>query len=163
VIDADALTLLSEWPRWWERLPSESILTPHPGEMTRLTGIALTGERITEAMTAARTWKAVVVFKGPYTVIAEPGDHATVLPFANPALATAGTGDVLAGAILGLLAQGLSPANAALAGAYVHGVAGAILQHQVGLAGGLAGDLVRLLPRALDSIKRRTSGVSTTR
>lgn len=154
VLDADALTLLSRWPRWWERLPRQSVLTPHPGELARLTGATGPGDRLEQAAQAARAWSAVVVSKGPYTVVANPDDRSTVLPFANPALATAGTGDVLAGAILGLLGQGLSTENAALAGAFVHGVAGELLRRQIGPAGGLAGELARYLPRALDSVRR---------
>lgn len=157
VIDADALTILSEWPRWWARLPPRSILTPHPGEMARLTGVTADGDRISRAITAARAWNAVVVAKGAYTVVAKTNDRGTVLPFALPALATAGTGDVLAGAILGLLGQGLTPEDAALAGAYLHGLAGALLQREVGPAGGLAGDVVHYLPKALDSVRRQRS------
>ncbi len=153
VIDADALTILSEWPRWWERLPPRSVLTPHPGEMARLTGTAADGDRIARTMTVAQSWGAVVVAKGAHTVIATPSGHGAVLPFALPALATAGTGDVLAGAILGLLGQGLQTDNAALVGAYVHGLAGTLLQRTFGPAGGLAADLARYLPDALCAVR----------
>ncbi len=155
VIDADALTILSEWPNWWARLPRHSILTPHPGEMARLNTSTADGDRISRSIAAARTWNAVVVAKGAYTVVAKTNDRGTVLPFALPSLATAGTGDVLAGAILGLLGQGLTPEDAALAGAYLHGLAGAMLQREVGPAGGLAADLVRYLPKALESVRRK--------
>ncbi len=158
VIDADALTILSEWPRWWEHLPPRSVLTPHPGEMARLTGTAAEGDRITRAMTFAQSWRAVVVAKGAHTVVALPSHRGAVLPFALPALATAGTGDVLAGAILGLLGQGLQPGDAALAGAYIHGLAGWLLQRDLGRAGGLAGDLARYLPEALRLIRGRGRG-----
>ncbi|MGH2461340.1 MAG: NAD(P)H-hydrate dehydratase, partial [Chloroflexota bacterium] len=153
VFDADALTLLSRRERWWESLPGRSVLTPHPGEMARLAGSTVGGDRIQQAMNAAGQWRVVLVAKGAYSVVAFPGGSATVLPFANPALATAGTGDVLAGAILGLLAQGLSPERAALAGGYVHGTAGELLARRFGPSGGLASDLANLLPRALARLR----------
>src|SRR5437763_1284830 len=83
-----------------EQLPENTILTPHPGEMSRLTGGANGDDRIGLAAASARSWRCVVVLKGAYTVVARPDGRACLLPFANPALATAGTGDVLAGAIL---------------------------------------------------------------
>ena len=153
VFDADALTLLSRRERWWETLPDQSILTPHPGEMARLVGSASDGDRIQRAAMAAQTWRVVLVAKGAYSVVANPDGSATVLPFANPALATAGTGDVLAGAILGLLGQHLSPERAALAGGYVHGMAGEVVARRFGPAGGLATDLANALPEALDVIR----------
>lgn len=153
VVDADALTLLGQWEHWWERLPRQVILTPHVGEMARLSGQPPPTDRIEWAVTSARSWRAVVVLKGPYTVVAQPDERATVEPFATPALATAGTGDVLAGAILGLLAQGLAAGDAATAGAFVHGLAGQIMEQQIGPSGGLATDLASLLSRALTSLR----------
>ena len=88
------------------------------------------------------------MLKGAATIIAEPSGKVRLSPFSNPALATAGTGDVLAGAIVGLLAQGMSPVNAACAGVYLHGMAGEMLREEYGVAGGLAGDLPILLARA---------------
>jgi len=93
-------------------------------------------------------WGAVVLLKGPYTVIAEPGGALAVLPVATSALATAGTGDVLAGCVAGLLAQGLSPFQAACAGAWLHGQAGLLCEEEVGPSGTLAGDLLLRLPIA---------------
>jgi hydroxyethylthiazole kinase-like uncharacterized protein yjeF len=153
VLDADALTLISQWPRWWERLPHPVILTPHPGEMARLTGGEEDRDRIALARRSAAAWNAVLVLKGAYTVVARPDGRAAVLPFATSALATAGTGDVLAGAIVGLLAQGRPAADAALAGAFVHGTAGEALAADVGSAGALAGDLARALPRAIRMVR----------
>jgi len=154
VIDADALTLLSQQERWWSLLPSQVILTPHSGEMARLTGRQSEQDRISDAITSATQWAANLVLKGAYSVVARPNGQAAVLPFANPALATAGTGDVLAGTILGLLGQGLPPVDAALAGAFVHGFAGALLRNRFGPAGGLASDLAGLLPVALNTIRQ---------
>jgi NAD(P)H-hydrate epimerase len=151
VLDGDALNLLAEWDEWASNLPDGTVLTPHPGEMARLTDSTVEDvqkDRVGVAREAASKWKAVVVLKGAATVIAQPDGKVYVSPFSNPALATAGTGDVLAGAIAGLLAQGVSPANAACAGVYLHGMAGELLRERYGVAGGLAGELPRLMARA---------------
>jgi hydroxyethylthiazole kinase-like uncharacterized protein yjeF len=127
VIDADALKLLAGVDGWPARLPRDSVLTPHPGEMAALTGLdkdAIQADRIGIAQKYAAEWGQVVVLKGAFTVVAAPDGRTAVLPFATAALAHAGTGDVLAGAIVGLLAQGLSPFEAAVAGGYLHGLAG---------------------------------------
>jgi hydroxyethylthiazole kinase-like uncharacterized protein yjeF len=153
VIDADGLTILAGWPRWWERVPSGSILTPHPGEMARLAGPQAEEDRIDLAVHSSTAWSTIIVLKGAYTIVARPNGQATVLPFANPALATAGTGDVLAGTILGLLSQGTEPASAALAGAFVHGMAGERLSQQSGVAGGLASELASCLPGAAAAVR----------
>jgi NAD(P)H-hydrate epimerase len=110
--------------------------------------------RIELARQAAQQWGTVVVLKGAYTTVASPEGITRINPFATPALATAGSGDVLAGAIAGLLAQGLGPFDAAVAGAYVHGLAGQLVSEQVGLAGAVAGDLLDRLPLSL----RRLTG-----
>jgi NAD(P)H-hydrate epimerase len=156
VIDADALNALSTADEWWRHLPAQSILTPHPGEMGRLMGVepeTVNADRIATAAEQAAVWGHVVVLKGAFTVVAAPDGRTTVIPFDTPALATAGTGDVLAGSIAGLLAQGLSHYDAALCGAYLHGLAGKMLQDQVGDAGALAGDLLPLLPKAIRQVK----------
>jgi NAD(P)H-hydrate epimerase len=151
VLDGDALNILAEIEGWSQIVPEGSVLTPHPGEMARLTGSTVEEvqkDRVGMATRCASEWKQVVVLKGAGTVIAEPGGKVFVSPFANPALATAGSGDVLAGAIAGLIAQGLRPVDAACAGVYLHGVAGEMLRAEYGEAGGLAGDLPVLLARA---------------
>lgn len=172
VLDADGLNLLAGISEWWSRYPfaSPPILTPHPGEMARLLGVGtkeVQKDRIGVARDAARRWEAVVVLKGAFTVVAAPDGDATVIPFANPALATAGTGDVLAGTIVGLLAQHRARAkhdesynstraayNAAVAGAYLHALSGELAGGEIGDAGVVAGDLVTRLPEALRRIKR---------
>lgn len=161
VLDGDALNLLSEWQEWVEHLPANSVLTPHPGEMSRLTGLSVEdvqADRVRVATEHAAKWKQVVVLKGAATVIAEPGGKVYVSPFSNPALATAGTGDVLAGAIAGLMSQGLSSVEAACVGVYLHGLAGEMLLREYGPAGGLAGDLVRLLPHAQKVLREGRDG-----
>ncbi len=156
VIDADALNALAQSERWQEHLPPQAILTPHPGEMARLCGCSareVQADRIGLARAQAAEWNAVVVLKGAYTVVAEPTGRAIVLPFANPALATAGSGDVLAGAIVGALAQGLAPFEAAVVGGYLHGLAGELARQELGEAGVVAGDLLIRLPLAMRQLR----------
>lgn len=151
VMDADALNLLADIEDWPSFVPAGSVLTPHPGEMARLLGNTIDevqADRAKSARNAATQWKQLVVLKGAATVVASPEGEVFISPFRNPALATAGTGDVLAGAIAGLIGQGKSPLQAACLGVYLHGLAGEMLAEEYGPAGGLAGDLPVLLARA---------------
>ncbi|MCA1553707.1 MAG: NAD(P)H-hydrate dehydratase, partial [Chloroflexi bacterium] len=155
VVDADGLNALGEQREWWRMVPPGSVLTPHIGEFARLTGLSadeINANREACAREHAQRWNVIIVLKGAFTLVAEPSGHVTLLPFANPALATAGSGDVLAGIIVGLMAQGLSARDAAVAGGYVHGVTGDILRADVGNAGALAGDLLERIPRALKQL-----------
>ena len=155
VVDADALNLLARLPEWADRLPAQSILTPHAGEMARLTGLSVAevnAQRIENARRWAATWGHIVLLKGPHTVIAAPDGRTAVLPFALPQLATAGSGDVLAGAIVALVAQGLAPFEAAAVGAYVHGHAGLVLSRILPV-GGVASDILARLPEALRQVR----------
>jgi hydroxyethylthiazole kinase-like uncharacterized protein yjeF len=158
VIDADALNLLSGMDDWPALVPPGTILTPHPGEFSRLTGIdrdEIQANRIALAQEKAAEWNCVVVLKGAFTVVAAPDGRAAVEPFATSALASAGTGDVLAGTITGLLAQGLEPFDAALAGAWLHGMAGVRAEEMVGTAASVtAGDVLELLPEAIALAER---------
>lgn len=153
VIDADALFALAQSWKWWTKLaPGTAILTPHPGEMAtlcRLTRDEVQSNRIGVAKKHAEDWNQVVVLKGAHTVVAAPDGRVTLIPFATPALATAGTGDVLAGTIVAMLAQRLEPYDAAVVGAYVHGLAGKIAEEEIGEAGVVAGDLLPRLPKAI--------------
>ena len=97
----------------------------------------------------AEKWRQVVILKGAHTVIADPEERVVINPFANPGLAAAGSGDVLAGAIVGFLTQGLAPFDAALAGAQVHGLAGELVRRELGGAGMVAGDLLPVLPKVI--------------
>jgi hydroxyethylthiazole kinase-like uncharacterized protein yjeF len=157
VIDADGLNLLAEIEAWPALLPEGSILTPHPGEMARLTGLsreAIQADRLSCAAEYAAKWKAVVVLKGAHTVVASPVGGVAVMPFASSALATAGTGDVLAGAIAGLRAQGLDPFEAGVAGAYLHGLAGQLAALRAGdEASVIAGDVADALGVALQRVR----------
>ncbi|MCX7839533.1 MAG: NAD(P)H-hydrate dehydratase [Anaerolineae bacterium] len=158
VIDADALFALAQIGDWWTRLaPNTAILTPHPGEMATLTGLqrdTIQADRVNIAKKFAAQWQQIVVLKGAFTVIAAPDGRATLLPFATPALATAGTGDVLAGTIVAMLAQGLNPYDAAIVGAYLHGLAGEIAAREIGDAGVVASDVLVRLPEAMRRVKR---------
>lgn len=143
VLDADALD--GDPPRG-------AILTPHPGEMARMTSLSVAqvqADRFGVALRFAAQWRCVVVLKGAYTIVASPDGRAVVLPFANPALATAGTGDVLAGAVAGFCAQGLPAHDAAVCGAFVHARAGERWREAHGDAGLLASDLLALLPQEI--------------
>ncbi len=156
VVDADGLNLLAKGDGWWQRLPAGSVLTPHPGEMARLMGSTtreVQADRLGCAARMAAKWGHVVVLKGAYTVVAAPDGRVTVLPFANPALATAGSGDVLAGAIVSMRAQGLAAFEAALVGGYLHGLAGELARESLGDAGVVAGDLAAMLPLAIRRLK----------
>ncbi len=155
VVDADALNLLAKLPNWPDRLPPGSILTPHPGEMARLTGATVSevnARRIENARRWAAQWGHIVLLKGPHTVIASPDGRTAVLPFALPALATAGSGDVLAGAIVALLAQGLPAFEATFVGAYLHGQAGLLITRATPLVGAVARDILARLPEALQQL-----------
>ena len=147
VVDADGLNLLAPLPDWWQKLPPRTILTPHPGEMARLMGISLAElkqrDRVALAQEQAAKWGHIVLLKGAYTVVAEPNGRTHILPFANPALGAAGSGDVLAGVIVGLLAQGLEPNEAAVVGGYLHAAAAELYPGDTGL---LASELADLLP-----------------
>ena len=153
LVDADGLNTLSRVSVWWERWPSIAILTPHPGEMERLTGGPVGRSRIDSALEAAARWNKTVVLKGAHTVVAHPDGSAMISPFANPALATAGTGDVLAGAIVGLLAQGMSLEDAAQIGVYLHALAGERVSGELGDTGVLASDLLPALPRTIRDLR----------
>ena len=155
MLDADGLTLLSQIEQWWEHLPRERcVLTPHPGEFKRLLGVeTLEDDHIQAAEAAAHTWGQIVVLKGATTVIAHPDGRTAVNDGGNPALATAGTGDVLAGAIAGLLAQGVASYDAAVLGVYLHSAAGRLVRDELGDMGALASDLLPRLPLAIKALK----------
>ena len=158
VVDADGLKLLAKIEAWPGRIPPETILTPHPGEMAILTDLPkddVQADRIGFAQRFAAEWGHLVVLKGAFTIVAAPDGRTTIQPFATSALARAGTGDVLAGLIVGLLAQGMGAYEAAVAGAYIHGLAGELAADQIGTtASVLAGDVMEFIPKALVALKR---------
>lgn len=162
VVDADGLNNLSALEHWWTLLPADTVITPHPNEMGRLChGLKVSGgslERLELARQKARAWQVTLVLKGACTIVTCADPAAAVQTRinwkANPALATAGTGDVLAGMIAGLLAQGVSPFAAACSAVYVHATAGEHLSQQIGEAGLLASDLLAEIPRTLSGLSR---------
>ena len=160
IFDADALNILSLMPDWWQKLPGDAILTPHPGEMGKLCGISIEEvqrKRLETARQSAQHWHKVVVLKGAYSIIASPDGQTRINDLAYQGLASAGTGDVLAGIIAGLAAQGVSDFDAAVCGVYLHGEAGLKAGHVMGDVGMLAGDLIPVLPKVISEIKEQAA------
>jgi hydroxyethylthiazole kinase-like uncharacterized protein yjeF len=153
IIDADGLNNLSALEHWWSLLPKGTVITPHPGEMGRLCGgIKVSGgniDRLALAREKAREWQVNLVLKGACTLIVEPEGRTRINWHANPALATAGTGDVLAGMIAGFLSQGMEPFDAASVSVYLHTSASELISADFGQAGLLASDLLPQIPRAI--------------
>jgi hydroxyethylthiazole kinase-like uncharacterized protein yjeF len=153
VLDADGLKLISKISHWHELLPAPAILTPHPGEMAVITGLKtaeIQDNRLKIASNYSKKWGHVVVLKGAFTVIASPDGQIAVVPVATPALARAGTGDVLAGLIVGFRAQGLEAFEAACAGAWIHASAGLLAAQTLGnTASVIAGDILTAIPQVI--------------
>src|SRR6267378_2966430 len=156
VLDADALNALAD-SRKKTRLGKNRVLTPHPGEMARLLGKtteAVQADRAGSARKAAKEWGAVVVLKGAHTLVAHPDGRLSEDPHEVPALATGGTGDVLAGVIGALMAQGSDPYAAAVTGVYIHAAAGRRISQRLGDAGLLASDLLTELPLVMHVLRQ---------
>ena len=153
LVDADGLNNLSAMERWWTLLPSGTVITPHPGEMGRLCGgLKVSGgniDRLALARSKAAEWQVTLVLKGACTIVAHPDGRVRINWLANPALATAGTGDVLSGMITGLLAQHVTPFDAASAAVYLHTAAAELVSAEIGDRGLLASDLLAKIPRAM--------------
>lgn len=156
VIDADGLKLIAGIADWYKLIPSPAVLTPHPGEMSVLTGLTtdqIQKDRQALASKFAKQWGHVVVLKGAFTVIASPDGKVTIIPIASAALARAGTGDVLAGLIVGLRAQGVEAYEAAVAGAWIHAQAGLYAASKLGTPiSVLAGDLLNSISEVLANL-----------
>jgi NAD(P)H-hydrate epimerase len=156
VIDADGLNALAKWDGWSGELKAPLILTPHPGEMSRLTRRAISeiqDDRLSSALAAAAEWRQMVVLKGAHTIVAAPDGRAVISPHATALLATAGTGDVLTGAIAGLVAQRMTPFDAAACAVFLHGLAAEEVGEGIGDRGLLASDLLASLPRAIRIVR----------
>ena len=153
VLDADGLRLMAKLENWSQLLPPLTVLTPHPGEMSALTGLEkedIQRGRLGIAVKYAAEWGHVVVLKGAFTVVAAPDGQVAVIPVASSALARAGSGDVLAGLIVGLRAQGVSAFDAAMSGAWIHAQAGLVAAEKIGAeASVLAGDILDAIPDVL--------------
>ncbi len=153
VIDADGLNALAQKPELLKKLSPDVVLTPHIGEFARLTGMEageIARDRVAALKKYAEEWNTVILLKGVPTLVAGPGVPVYTLVVGNPGMATAGMGDVLTGTIAGLLAQGIFPVMAAVAGAALHGMAGDMAAEEVGTTGILAGDVMSRLPLAWD-------------
>jgi NAD(P)H-hydrate epimerase len=158
VLDADGLKLISQFDHWHESIPQSSVLTPHPGEMSIMTGQdkdQIQANRLATAEHFSREWGHIVILKGAFTVIASPQGETAVIPIATPALARAGTGDVLAGLVAGLLAQGMDPFHSSVSGAWIHARAGLLAESVFGISASvLAGDVLNAVPKVLATIEK---------
>jgi hydroxyethylthiazole kinase-like uncharacterized protein yjeF len=158
VIDADGLKLLSRIKDWPALIGETAVLTPHPGEMAVMTGLeanVIQADRVQTAERFANQWGHVVVLKGANTVVAEPSGKTVMVPVADPALARAGSGDVLAGIIAGLRAQGLPAFEAAYCGAWIHAHCGLSAAQKLGTHSSvIAGDLISAIPRVFAALDR---------
>lgn len=153
VLDADALNMLGEHPALLHLVPPESIFTPHPKEFERLAGVSKNSfERLALQIKMARQLQSVVMVKGAYTSTATPDGNVYFNSTGNPGMATAGSGDVLAGILAGLRAQGYSATEAAIFGVYWHGLAGDLAADVLGEYSLIASDLIEYLPSALKKI-----------
>ncbi len=158
VIDADGLNALAQDRETLSFLNTETVLTPHPGEMARLTNTAvptLESDRISTAQQFASEHGVTLVFKGAPTVISDPKGNLWVNSTGNPGMATGGMGDVLTGIIAGLVAQGISSEHAAALGVYLHGLAGDSAAERLGMHGLIASDVLKAVPQVIYSLTQR--------
>ncbi len=159
VIDADALNVLRvNVELMHDREPGSTVLTPHPGEMARLTGLSveyIQSHRCEVAAQFAQQWQVVLVLKGARTVVAAPDGRMCINNSGNSGMGSGGMGDVLTGVIAGWIAQGLDPFTAAVLGVYLHGMAADHCEQQLGSSGYLAGDLVQCLPTVRQTLINR--------
>lgn len=152
VLDADALNAIARDVSVLKKLKTTAVITPHPGEMARLTGkstVQIQEDRVNTAREFASKWGVITVLKGFRTIVALPDETAYINLTGNPGMATAGTGDVLTGIIAGLITQGIKPGDAAVAGVYLHGLAGDMAAAKKGEYGLIASDLVDEIPAAV--------------
>lgn len=154
VLDADALNCIAMRPSMLDLIPPRSVLTPHAGEFDRLFGIQPSASaRLLKAIEVSARYQVIVVLKGHYTQTVWPNGSVAVNSSGTEALATAGSGDVLSGLITGLIAQHLSPEIAAVAGVYIHGIAGRIAAEEHGIAGTTAEDIAAAVGPAIEAIQ----------
>jgi NAD(P)H-hydrate epimerase len=156
LLDADAINILSAKPDMIRMLPPESIITPHPGEFDRLAGKSETGfDRNQKQIAFSTDYKIVIVLKGAYTSITLPEGKCYYNSTGNPGMATGGSGDVLTGMILSLLAQGYHTRDAALAGVYIHGLAGDIASAVHSQESMIASDIIENIGKAYQKIWKK--------
>lgn len=156
VVDADGLNAIAQDLNTLKFLNSGSVLTPHPGEMSRLIGIPvleIEADRVNVAQQFARDYQLVLVLKGAPSVVAQYDGQVWINSTGNAGMATAGSGDVLTGVIAGLIAQGVDSFAAAVLGVYLHGLAGDLASGSIGQHGMIAGDLLEYLPIAIERLR----------
>lgn len=155
VLDADALNIISENKIWCDRIPNNSIITPHHKEFERLVGSWKSkGESLEKQLMFAQNHNCIVVLKGANTSIVMPDGSHFINTTGNPGMATAGSGDVLTGIILSLMAQGYTPNESAILGVYLHGKSGDIAADNLGQHSMIASDIIDYLPKAFLSLER---------
>ncbi|MEO0206859.1 MAG: NAD(P)H-hydrate dehydratase, partial [candidate division WOR-3 bacterium] len=150
--------ILSKHPRVFKKIKTDFMLTPHPGELSRLTKLPvqkINEDRIDIALRYAKEFGGIMVLKGAPTVIASPDGQIYINPTGNSGLATAGSGDVLVGMIGGLLAQGLTPLSSAVGGVFLHGLAADLFVKDHNEYSLIAGDLIDYIPKTLNHIINR--------
>jgi len=153
IVDADALNILAKNKTWLNFLPKNSILTPHAGEFDRLTEKSANRfERVLKAQDFAQKYQIIVVLKGHYTNIITPEGYIYINTTGNQGMATAGSGDVLTGIILGLLTKGYAPESAAKLGVYLHGLAGDYALEKESHESLIASDIIENLGKAFQSL-----------
>ncbi len=163
VIDADGLNAIAGDPSMLDDAKAPMVLTPHPGEMSRLAGVGtkeVLADRLRVCKEFAEKHKVVLVLKGAHSLVVTPEGNAYYNLTGNPGMASGGTGDVLTGVITGLVCQGLSAEAAAVLGVYLHGLAGDVAAKEQGEEGLVAGDVIKAVPEALIRIKNRTRPVA---
>jgi hydroxyethylthiazole kinase-like uncharacterized protein yjeF len=156
VIDADGLKMVSQLPEWSRRIPSLTILTPHPGEMSVMSSLPVNeiqSHRLEIAEKYAQLWGQILVLKGANTIVASPDGRTAIIPIATPALARAGSGDVLSGLITGLRTQGIESFEAATMGTWIHGKAGLYVSQEIGSSASvLAGDIIEGIKQVMNNL-----------
>ena len=163
LIDADGLNALQADIGILKDRQVPVVITPHPGEMARLTNLSvgeIQHERIATSGYYAREWGVTIVLKGNNTIVAHPSGQVYVNMTGNPGMATAGSGDVLSGIITGLIAQGLKPTDAAVAGVYLHGLAGDTASMHLGQRALTATDLIHNMGRVINELEMKSAGLN---
>jgi len=156
VIDADAINILGNRKAWMQQLPKGIIMTPHPKEFDRMQGNSTDSyERLQKARDLAQHLQGYIILKGHYSALCMPDGNVCFCPTGNAGMATAGSGDVLTGIITALLARGYKPGDAAMAGMYLHGLAGDIAAETTGMESLMASDIIESLPKAITRLHRQ--------
>jgi hydroxyethylthiazole kinase-like uncharacterized protein yjeF len=160
VLDADALNILALRPDIFRILPENSIITPHPGEFDRLSGISGNAyERNQQQIALSKKHKLIIILKGAYTSVTMPNGNCFFNSTGNPGMATAGCGDVLTGMVLSLLAQGYPPDEAAILGTFIHGLAGDIAASETGQQAMIASDVINNIGKAFNKLENHEKSV----